>query len=83
MYIRNIKTGLRQECHNADVIRMCQKDAENYEVCDIYGQMDAMPEKPKDFDKMSAAELKAVAKENGIEGASSLTKGELLELLKG
>ena len=36
----------------------------------------------KSPDKMSAAELKALAKKKGIEGASSLTKSELLAVLK-
>lgn len=36
----------------------------------------------KSHDKMSATELKALAKEKGIEGASSLTKAELLAVLK-
>lgn len=36
----------------------------------------------KSPDKMSATELKTLAKEKGIEGASSLTKAELLAVLK-
>lgn len=36
----------------------------------------------KSPDIMSAAELKALAKEKGIEGAGSLTKAELLAVLK-
>lgn len=36
----------------------------------------------KDIDKMTVAELKAMAKEKGIEGAASLTKTELLTVLK-
>lgn len=36
----------------------------------------------KSIDKMSATELKTLAKEKGIEGAGSLTKDELLLVLK-
>lgn len=36
----------------------------------------------KDIDKMTVPELKAMAKEKGIEGAASLTKTELLAVLK-
>ena len=36
----------------------------------------------KSTDKMSVAELKSLAKKKGIEGAGSLTKAELLAVLK-
>ena len=36
----------------------------------------------KSLDKMSSNQLKALAKEKGIEGADSLTKAELLAVLK-
>ena len=35
-----------------------------------------------DLPRMSVAELKSLAKEKGIEGAASLTKDELLAVLK-
>lgn len=40
-------------------------------------------EEPKpELEEMKADELKALAKEKGIEGAASLTKAELLAVLK-
>ena len=38
---------------------------------------------PGDLDSMSLAELRAVAKEKGLSGYSSLSKEELLGVLKG
>lgn len=37
----------------------------------------------RDFDSMSLAELRTVAKERGLSGYSSLSKDELLNVLKG
>lgn len=39
-------------------------------------------ESKPELDKLKADELKSLAKEKGIEGASSLTKEELLTVLK-
>lgn len=39
-------------------------------------------EKPLNLGRLKVDELKALAKEQGIEGASSLTKEELLAVLK-
>ena len=40
------------------------------------------PGEQKPIEAMTAAELKAMAKEKGIDGAASLTKNELLAVLK-
>lgn len=86
MYIRN-RSGLIQECHNEDVIRSCRKDtdhftvAENLESLTVKEEVKPPEEKPE-LEKLKADELKALAKEKGIEGAASLTKEELLAVLK-
>jgi hypothetical protein len=94
MYIRNIKTGIVQECSNIDVIKVCRKDAENYVVTEgepvtpILEVVDKMtePELPltteKDLEDMTVPELKALAKEKGIDGFSSLNRDDLLSVLK-
>ena len=94
MYIKNIKTGIVQECSNKDVIKVCRKDAENYVVTEgepvtqVLEVVDKMtePEIPltpeKDLEDMTVSELKALAKEKGIDGTSSLSKEDLLAVLK-
>lgn len=85
MYIRN-KSGFIQECHNEDVIRACQKDAEHFTVAEDKEKLSEKERVPpsgkRELEKMTAAELKALAKEKGMEGAASLTKDELLAILK-
>lgn len=87
MYIRN-KSGLIQECHNEDVIRSCRKDTDHFTVSEnleslIVKEEIKLPEEKPELEKLKADELKALAKEKGIEGAASLTKEELLAVLKG
>ena len=91
MFIKNKKSGVVQECHNKDVIHVCQKDIECYEVtetkpvADVEGeaQGEGEPEaKSESLEEMTVSDLKAMAKEKGLEGYSGLSKAELLELLK-
>lgn len=87
MYIRN-KSGLIQECHNEDVIRSCRKDTDHFTVAEnleslIVKEEVKPPEKRQELEKMKVDELRAMAKERGIEGAVSLNKEELLAVLKG
>lgn len=87
MYIRN-KSGLIQECHNDDVIRSCRKDTDHFTVAEnlesfIVKEAVNKPEEKPELEKMKVDELRAMAKERGIEGAASLNKEELLAVLKG
>lgn len=87
MYIRN-KSGLIQECHNEDVIKSCRKDTDHFTVAEnlesfIANEAAEVSEEKPELEKMKADELKSLAKEKGIEGAASLTKEELLAILKG
>ncbi len=96
MFIKNKKSGLVQECSNKDVIKICQKDPEHYEVTaeypvalevnELVNPTEVEPENPtepeKNLEDMTVPELKALAKEKGIEGASSLSKEDLIAVLK-
>lgn len=86
MYIKN-RSGLIQECHNEDVIRACIKDVEHFKVAETKealteAESKAVPVEKPELEKMKVDELKTLAKEKGIEGAASLTKEELLAVLK-
>ncbi|PPK80623.1 Rho termination factor-like protein [Lacrimispora xylanisolvens] len=92
MFIRNKKSKLIQECSNKDVIKICLKDVENYEVTEVnpeeftnsekVPEPENIPEPEKNLEDMTVPELKALAKEKGIEGTSSLGKEDLLAVLK-
>ncbi len=94
MFIKNKKSGLVQECSNKDVIKICQRDVENYEVTeenpsavegDSSGEASEakLPQEPeKKLEDMNVQELKALAKEKGIDGVSSLNREDLLSVLK-
>lgn len=94
MYIRNIKTGIVQECTNKDVIKVCRRDSENYvvsegkpvtqalEVIEEVREPEMSLASEKNLEDMTVSELKALAKEKGIDGTSSLAKEDLLAVLK-
>lgn len=91
MFILNKKTGVVQECHNKDVIKICQKNPEEYEVAENREVLNATGEtvkvskaeqETKSLSEMKVAELRELAKEQGIDAADSLNKPELLEVLK-
>lgn len=90
-WIYNKETKVLTECHNKDVVKICEKDTIGYivseekskiiEACkESKSQKTSNEEKP--LDKLSIEELKSLAEEKGIEGFDSLTKPELLKVLK-
>ena len=91
-YIYNIKTAVSTECLNKDVIKICRSDPLNYIVSDSLDdlnkqikQLEGIDEsiKPnKPVSKMKLDELKAYAEELGIENIDSLTKEELIAVIK-
>lgn len=88
MFILNKKTKVIQECRNADVIKICKKDVDTYQVAEKLEALEPMAVKETtkesaDYDSMNLQELKAVAKARGMEGYSVLSKDELLSVLKG
>lgn len=59
---------------------------DGYKLVDVSGNSEKESSEVKtsgDLDSMSLAELRAVAKEKGLSGYSSLSKDELLGVLKG
>lgn len=91
-YIYNIITTVSTECLNKDVIKICRSDPLNYIVSDSLDdlnkqikQLEGIDEsiKPnKPVSKMKLDELKAYAEELGIENIDSLTKEELIAVIK-
>lgn len=91
-FIKNIKTGITTECINKDVIKVCKADSLNYIVEDSLEALlssessesseEKSAKKNKPLSKMNIAELKELAKEMNIDADDSLTKDELLAVIK-
>lgn len=64
MWIRNKVTGTLQEIHNADVIKVCKKEPDKYELSEEY---------PGDNEKVKAA-AKAAAEKKAEEEAAKAAK---------
>lgn len=83
MYILNLKTKAVQECSNKDIVKICKKHPDEYEVSEKKEELKQLNSgNEADISEMKAGELKRLAKENGIEDADSMKKEELLEILK-
>ena len=88
-WIYNKKTKVMTECVNNDVVKTCKKDFDTFIVNDNKDKLKKLIEvedeeevETKPLSKMKIDELKALAEERGIVGYESLTKAELLEVLK-
>lgn len=64
MWIRNKVTGTLQEIHNADVIKVCKKEPDKYELSEEY---------PGDNEKVKAA-AQAAAEKKAAEEAEKAAK---------
>ena len=57
MFILNKKTKVIQECHNADVIKVCRKDANNYTVAATRAELEGKgSQEPQEQPENSKAE---------------------------
>ena len=79
------------ECRNADVIKVCKMDPTNYVVSDKEETIEievksAEAEETKEtkvpLSKMKVDDLRALAKELGIEDTNGLTSDELRKVIK-
>lgn len=67
MWIRNKVTGTLQEIHNADVIKVCKKEPDKYELSETY---------PGDNEKLKAAAQAAAEKKAEEEAAKAAKEAE-------
>lgn len=77
---------MRLKCKNVERIvdseaKAKKLEAAGFVVCD--DGKGVTREETKEVKEMTLSELRNLAKEKGIEGAGSLTKAELLSVLKG
>lgn len=85
-WIYNKATKVITECHNKDIIKICKKDVEGYQVSDTKESIsisnpDSLTAEKKNPKKMSASELREYAEQQGIEVTEGLTMREILSIL--
>ena len=83
--MRVIRENIEREVDASKCERLLK---EGYKLVETSGDSkkrspEAAAEIPGDIDNMSLAELRTVAKERGLSGYSSLSKDELIGILKG
>ena len=84
MWIRNKVTNTLQEIHNADVIKICKKEPEKYELSEEYPgdneEVKAAEKKAEEEAEKAAKEAEAKAKAEGaakkVEEAAQAAGGE-------
>ncbi len=92
MYILNKKTKVVQECRNKDIIKICKKDTDMYQVAATREELKVPEDSGKapgeageediNISSINVTELRKLAKEKGLSGYSSLSKSELEAVLK-
>ena len=91
-WIYNKVTKLMTECRNKDVIKVCKSDPTNYVVAEtkemvetVLKALETTEEKKEEkvpLSKMKVDDLRALAKELGIEEIDGLTADELRKVIK-
>ena len=97
MWIRNKVTNTLQEIHNADVIKICKKEPEKYELSEEYpgdneevkaaaqaagGEGAGNDATPEDYANKKINDLRKIAKEKGIQGYNNMDKATLVAVIQ-
>ena len=98
MWIRNKVTGTLQEIHNADVIKVCKKEPDKYELSEEYpgdnekikaaaqaaagGEGAGNNAGTVNYEEMKLNDLRKIAKEKGIQGYNNMDKATLIAVIQ-